>query len=90
MAVSLLGKLIITAVTLGVIGGMTATIYLVVTDDETSNYDEMTTGAPVATTEDPGTDPPSPGPATDVLYNVGVGIADMTGPCVEITFVSYI
>ncbi|KAI8422810.1 hypothetical protein MSG28_006555 [Choristoneura fumiferana] len=88
MAVSLLGKLIITVVTLGVIGGMTATIYLVVTD-EASNYDEMTTAAPDPTTEDPGPDPPAPGPDTDLLYNVGIGIADMTGPCVEITFMGY-
>lgn len=82
MAISLTGKIVIGVVVLAVIGGLTATIILIVNDDD--DYTTTTTVAPTTTTtESPEvTDPP------EDMYRVGVGIADMTGPCVEINFVS--
>lgn len=82
MAISLVGKLVITVVCLAVAGGMTATIVLVVNDstNETQQEQPVTGG----TTEYP----VEPIDSTELLYEVGVGIADMTGPCVEIAFVS--
>ncbi|CAH2108642.1 unnamed protein product [Euphydryas editha] len=77
MAISLTGKLVITFVTLAVIGGMTALIVLVVNESS----EEPVTTPTTTSTQAPPTDP-------DVLH-VGVGIADMTGPCVEITFMGY-
>ncbi|XP_045447519.1 neutral ceramidase-like [Melitaea cinxia] len=77
MAISLTGKLVITFVTLAVIGGLTAVIVLLVTE-----VDEEPVTVPTTTsTQAPPIDP-------DALH-VGVGIADMTGPCVEITFMGY-
>ncbi|KAJ8730528.1 hypothetical protein PYW08_001941 [Mythimna loreyi] len=81
MALSLTGKLVIGVVVLAVIGGLTATIVLLVREGEDNEATPTTplpstTGAP--TTEE-----------SDLPYRVGVGIADMTGPCVEITFMGY-
>ncbi|XP_026314778.1 neutral ceramidase-like [Hyposmocoma kahamanoa] len=84
MAISLTGKIVITITVLAVIGGLTATIILLVND---SDDDDTTTEGPTTestTTSDPVTDLPE-----DMLYEVGVGIADMTGPCVEINFMGY-
>lgn len=81
MAISLLAKLLITGVSLGVIAGMSVTIYFVVTD-EGPIYD-------ITTTEGTDESPTTPEIPTELLYEVGVGIADMTGPCVEITFMGY-
>lgn len=82
MAISLLGKIVILVVSLLVIGGLTTVIVFVVQDatavDDSNGYS-------TTSTEPPGPGPPGPG---DALYEVGVGIADMTGPCVEIAFVS--
>lgn len=83
MAISLIGKIVITVITLAVIGGMTATIILLVNHE--SDIVDQITPHPVTTTEAGPTEPSLP---TDMPYEVGVGIADMTGPCVEITFVS--
>lgn len=79
MAISLTGKIVITVLVLAVIGGMTATIVLIVNDS--SDIDTPTT-TPETTTEG------VTEPVEDMPYQVGVGIADMTGPCAEITFVS--
>lgn len=76
MTISLTGKLVILFVSLAVIGGMTAVIVLVVNDSVVIDDD-----VPSTTTQAP-TVVPEGG------YQVGVGIADMTGPCAEITFVS--
>lgn len=84
MVLTLTAKLVISAVTLAVIGGMTATIVLVVQDAQES---QPTTPGYTDTTDSTDTT----GQTTEPLnlpYEVGVGIADMTGPCVEITFVS--
>ncbi|XP_059055517.1 neutral ceramidase-like [Achroia grisella] len=73
MAISLTGKIVTTIVTLAVIGGMIALIVILVTDDNDVDVPSTTTTA-----------------APDgTLYEVGVGIADMTGPCVEVTFMGY-
>nr|XP_049696642.1 neutral ceramidase [Helicoverpa armigera] len=84
MALSITAKLIISVVVLGVIGGMTATIVLLVTEeDQAYDITTSTTSTPttlVSTTDVGGEDLP---------YRVGVGIADMTGPCVDITFMGY-
>lgn len=76
MAISLTGKFVIAFVTLAVIGGLTAVIVLLVTESD----EEPVTVPTTTSTQAPPIDP-------DALH-VGVGIADMTGPCVEITFVS--
>ncbi|CAG9785828.1 unnamed protein product [Diatraea saccharalis] len=75
MAISLTGKIVITVVVLGVLGGMATLIYFLVTDNA-----EVPTVPP--TTVVPSED-------GNMRYRVGVGIADMTGPCVEITFMGY-
>ncbi|XP_026489460.2 neutral ceramidase-like [Vanessa tameamea] len=77
MAIPLTGKLVMIFITLAVIGGLTAVIVLLVND--TTEETEIPTTT-TSTTPDP-----DPG----FLYQVGVGIADMTGPCVEITFMGY-
>ncbi|XP_053612320.1 neutral ceramidase-like [Plodia interpunctella] len=77
--VSLVGKIVITVVTLAVIAGMTAVIVTLVRKE---NDVGTTTTSP--TTQ--GTTEPV---YEDMLYDVGVGIADMTGPCVEIVFMGY-
>ncbi|XP_026733209.1 neutral ceramidase-like isoform X2 [Trichoplusia ni] len=90
MAFTLVGKIVTAVVVLAVIGGMTATIVLVVND---SSSDSETTTAATDTTSP--TDATSAAPSTteivdeSILYRVGVGIADMTGPCVEINFMGY-
>lgn len=81
MPFTLTAKVVIGVVVLGVIGGMTATIVLLVNDGD--DY-EATTANPAATTTNAPTTEES-----DLPYRVGVGIADMTGPCVEITFMGY-
>lgn len=83
MAISLTGKIVITITVLAVIGGLTATIILLVNDGDDDNTTTEGTTTESTTTSDPVTDLPE-----DMLYEVGVGIADMTGPCVEINFVS--
>lgn len=75
MAISLTGKLVILFISLAVIGGMTAVIVLVVNDSVTTDDDNLSTSTAAPTVAPEG-------------YQVGVGIGDMTGPCVEITFVS--
>ncbi|XP_063822803.1 neutral ceramidase-like [Ostrinia nubilalis] len=80
MAIPLIGKIVIVFLCLAVAGGLSTVIYFVVTadsDDVTTEQQEATT------TPDPGAED------TSYLYDVGVGIADMTGPCVEITFMGY-
>ncbi|KAG6451902.1 hypothetical protein O3G_MSEX007390 [Manduca sexta] len=74
MVVSLTGKAIIAVVILGVVGGMSVTIALIVMDNNKTQEPPPTTTA---------------APENDILYQVGVGIADMTGPCVEINFMGY-
>lgn len=83
MALSITAKLIITVVVLGVIGGMTATIVLLLTEEDQA-YDSTTSTTSTPTTLVSTTDVGG----EDLPYRVGVGIADMTGPCVDITFVS--
>ncbi|XP_060803646.1 neutral ceramidase [Amyelois transitella] len=78
MAIPLVGKIVILAVTLGVIGGMTAVIVVLVSEEEST---VPTTSAPTQGTTEP--------VYQDALYHVGVGIADMTGPCVEVVFMGY-
>ncbi|KOB79229.1 putative ceramidase, partial [Operophtera brumata] len=88
MAIPLVGKLVITAVCLAVAGGMTATIILVINDNNARSENTPVESEPI-TEGSVTTDPDNPvGPIddTDNLYEVGVGIADMTGPCVEIAF----
>ncbi|XP_022119315.2 neutral ceramidase [Pieris rapae] len=77
MAIPILGKVVMLAITLGVIAGLTAVIILVVND--AAEKDDVTT---TTSTTEPPRDP-------DTLYDVGVGIADMTGPCVQINFMGY-
>ncbi|XP_049868475.1 neutral ceramidase-like [Pectinophora gossypiella] len=89
MAVSLLGKIIITIVVLGVIAGMTVTIVLIVNDDNNGDPVEGTTEGTQGTDEDGGIPGTTPSPGDHMPYEVGVGIADMTGPCAEITFMGY-
>ncbi|XP_038214636.1 neutral ceramidase-like [Zerene cesonia] len=79
MAIPIIGKVVMVALVLWVVGGMTAVIILVINDDTT---DSTTTPNPITvpqTTSDYGPD----------YFQVGVGIADMTGPCVEINFMGY-
>ncbi|CAH0406788.1 unnamed protein product [Chilo suppressalis] len=76
MAISVTGKIVITVVVLGVLAGMSTLIYFLVTDAA----EEV---VPVPTTEPPGVED------SDMRYRVGVGIADTTGPCVEIAFMGY-
>lgn len=75
MAISLTGKLVITFVALAVAAGMTTMIVFLLKEEDSET--------PVTTT-------PTPGPEPVQEYQVGVGIADITGPCAEITFVSII
>ncbi|KAJ2950251.1 hypothetical protein O0L34_g11613 [Tuta absoluta] len=92
MAISTTGKILILIVALAVGGGITATIILVLRKDV--EFPPTTTKAPI--TEGPTTEGPAEGPPegstedpTGMPYEVGVGISDMTGPCVEITFMGY-
>ncbi|CAK1540768.1 unnamed protein product [Leptosia nina] len=78
MAIPLLGKVVMVAITLAVIGGLTAVIILFVNDSAKDDDGAIT--EPPTTPEVP-RDP-------NVLYS-GVGIADMTGPCVQINFMGY-
>ena len=81
MPMALSAKLAIGAVVLAVAAGLTTVIVLVVNNGDDNGPDfpppGQTTPIPVSTTEE-----------SDLPYRVGVGIADMTGPCVDITFVS--
>lgn len=81
MAILLKGKIVKTIVVLAVIGRLTATNISI--DKDSIEY--TTTESPTTTLD--GTtvvvDPPE-----DMLYKVGVGIADVTGPCVEINLVN--
>ncbi|OWR41276.1 neutral ceramidase isoform 1 [Danaus plexippus plexippus] len=74
MAISLTGKLVITFVALAVAAGMTTMIVFLLKEEDSET--------PVTTT-------PTPGPEPVQEYQVGVGIADITGPCAEITFMGY-
>ncbi|XP_072938812.1 neutral ceramidase-like [Epargyreus clarus] len=84
MGMTLLGKVVTLVILLGVIGGMTAVIILVV-NDASEDKITPTPSPPDATTDETET---STG-GRSLPYEVGVGIADMTGPCVEITFMGY-
>lgn len=94
MALTLTVKLLIGALTLAVIGAITATIVIVVQDDDSPTTTEYpdTDGIDLTTVQGPeGENTPEatePNVPAFMPYEVGVGIADMTGPCVEITFVS--
>ncbi|XP_023951474.2 neutral ceramidase-like [Bicyclus anynana] len=81
MTISLVGKLVMIVLCLGVIGGMTALIVIYIQD---INDNVTTTTSTSTTTAAPTTDP-----SVNDQFHVGVGIADMTGPCVEITFMGY-
>ncbi|CAH0581612.1 unnamed protein product [Chrysodeixis includens] len=96
MAFTLVAKVVTTLVVLAVIGGMTATIILVVNDANDSGPETTTATSPTDATDPTSPASPTEGPETtpgivddSVLYEVGVGIADMTGPCVEINFMGY-
>lgn len=78
MAISMRGKIVITVVVLAVVGRLTATNIL-------KDNNEFTTGDVPTTTSMVVVNAPE-----DMLYKVGVGIADVTGPCVEINLVSII
>ncbi|CAH2241582.1 jg3918 [Pararge aegeria aegeria] len=78
MGISLTGKIVIILLCLGVIAGMTTMIVFYVQDQ---NEITTTTSSTTTTT--------TVAPEPDTPYRVGVGIADMTGPCVEITFMGY-
>ncbi|CAH1646438.1 unnamed protein product [Spodoptera littoralis] len=88
MPCTLVGKVVSGVVTLGVIAGLTAVIVLTVNE---ANSKESTTELPPPSSA--ATSPSTPGSnketESDLPYRVGVGIADMTGPCVEITFMGY-
>jgi hypothetical protein len=77
MTIPIIGKVVITTITLAVAAGMATVIYFIVTD-EGPDIPVVTPDPITTTTEEPG----------DTEYRVGVGIADMTGPCAEIAFVS--
>ncbi|XP_050561730.1 neutral ceramidase-like [Spodoptera frugiperda] len=85
MPFTLVGKVVTGVVALGVIAGLTTVIVLTVNE---SNGKESTTESPTTTTPS-STTPTSTTEGSDLPYRVGVGIADMTGPCVEITFMGY-
>ncbi|KAH9639963.1 hypothetical protein HF086_008058 [Spodoptera exigua] len=82
MACTLVGKVVSAVVVLAVIAGMAAVIVLTVNENndsnKSSNSSEAETSRPITTERE-----------SDLPYRVGVGIADMTGPCVEITFMGY-
>ncbi|KAM3963775.1 neutral ceramidase [Aphomia sociella] len=78
MAISLTGKIVITFVTLAVIGGMAAVIVVLVNQESGTSSEDTTSSTTTAAPD-----------LEDIPYEVGVGIADMTGPCVEITFMGY-
>ncbi|CAH2077088.1 unnamed protein product, partial [Iphiclides podalirius] len=90
--VPLAGKIIIPIVVLGVVGGMTALIVVMVneSDDSTTTEGPTSTTAYTTTTTFPDitttTDAPND---REMIYEAGVGIADMTGPCVEFNFMGY-
>ncbi|XP_045768235.1 neutral ceramidase-like [Maniola jurtina] len=79
MSISLTGKIVMIVICLGVIAGMTTMIVFYV--EEQNSITTTTTSTTMASTE--------PDETPDTPYQVGVGIADMTGPCVEITFMGY-
>lgn len=89
MAINLLGKVVIPTVSLCVVAAMTVVIVLVVQDayasDSNGNFPESNS---TDTETYPTPDNPDPLENLSALYEVGVGTADMTGPCVEIAFVS--
>ncbi|VVD05077.1 unnamed protein product [Leptidea sinapis] len=78
MAIPLFGKAAIALITLGVIAGLTTVIVLLVNSDDDSTHDYTTTTMAPPTSDN-----------LELPYQVGVGIADMTGPCVEVTFMGY-
>ncbi|CAH0714658.1 unnamed protein product, partial [Brenthis ino] len=77
MAITVTGKIVMILVSLAVIGGMTAVILLVINDQYAKDEPVTTTTQPPLTLD------------SALPYQVGVGIADMTGPCVEIHFMGY-
>ncbi|XP_028030861.1 neutral ceramidase-like [Bombyx mandarina] len=77
MALSFVGNVVITVIVLGVISGTSATFSLKNKDNTDDHEDEQAKQFPRSE------------PEADSSYEVGVGIADMTGPCVEITFMGY-
>ncbi|KAL4710666.1 hypothetical protein ACJJTC_003302 [Scirpophaga incertulas] len=84
MAISLTGKIIISVVTVAALAGLGVGLYFIVNDNEIAEEVTTTTDSPEVTTtnaesEDVG----------GTTYRVGVGIADMTGPCTEIAFMGY-
>ncbi|CAG9129099.1 unnamed protein product [Plutella xylostella] len=84
MALTVTVKILIVVGVLAVAAGITTTVLLVNRD---SGADDVTD-----TTADPGTtteETTEGGPSVVLPYNVGVGIADMTGPCTEINFMGY-
>ncbi|KPI92969.1 Neutral ceramidase [Papilio xuthus] len=104
MALPLAGKIIIPILVLAVIGGMVALIVVIVNDQNDSanttlpppSTTPLTTPSTSSTPSTEGTtssatpDTTTEGPiAKETLYQVGVGIADMTGPCVEVNFMGY-
>ncbi|XP_041984570.1 neutral ceramidase-like [Aricia agestis] len=77
--IPLTGKIVIALLVLGVTGGMVTTIVLLVNyESDGGDINNSVTSSTASPNRDP-----------DLLYDVGVGIADMTGPCVEITFMGY-
>ncbi|XP_052755073.1 neutral ceramidase-like [Galleria mellonella] len=77
--VSLTTKLLLAVVALAVVGGVIAVIVVFV--DQESDADTDGVASSTSTTEAPDLD--------GIVYEVGVGIADMTGPCVEVTFMGF-
>ncbi|XP_075974335.1 neutral ceramidase-like [Anticarsia gemmatalis] len=78
MAITLVGKIVITVLTLAVAAGLTTVIVFVVND--ANEHDSPPDDSGSSTTA---------GPILNPGYQVGVGIADITGPCVEIAFMGY-
>lgn len=76
MVIPLIGKVVMIVVVLAVAAGLTTVIVLVVND---ANQESDGAEGTSTTTSSP----------ADEGYQVGVGIADMTGPCVEIAFMGY-